>query len=73
MKASDYRNLSTEELIQKEKGSKKELFDLNYQRKMGQVEHPSKFRSLKRNIARILTVIREREIENDRSDNTAKI
>ena len=67
MKAKEFKDLSTTELVQKEKGFKKELFDLNFQRKVGQIEKPSHFRSLKRDIARILTVIREREIEDERS------
>jgi len=67
MKAKELRNLSTEELGQKEKGFKKEFFDLNYQRKMGRVEKPSRFRTLKKDIARILTIVKERDIENERN------
>ncbi len=62
MKKEQFRQLSADDLIQKEKAFKKELFDLSYQRKMGQVEKPSRFRLLKRNIARILTIARENEI-----------
>jgi len=64
MKVSDLRGLSSEELKQKEKAFKKELFDLNYERKMGRVEKPSRFRAIKRDIARVNTIIREREIQN---------
>jgi large subunit ribosomal protein L29 len=63
MKPSQLRELSSEELIQKEKAFKKELFSLNYQRKMGNVEKPDRFRMLKRDIARIFTILREREME----------
>lgn len=63
MKPSELRELSSEELIQKEKAFKKELFNLNYQRKMGSVEKPDRFRMLKRDIARIFTILRERELE----------
>ena len=63
MKVSKIRELSSDELVQKEKAFKKELFSLNFQRKMGQVENPSRFRMLKRDIAKILTVLRERELE----------
>ena len=62
VKAKDLKGISSEELQQKEKTLKKDLFDLNYQRKMGNVEKPSRFRQIKREIARILTVLREREI-----------
>ena len=61
MKIKDLRALSSEELIEKEKAFKKELFDLKYQRKIGRVERPSNFKILKRDIARILTLIKERE------------
>ena len=61
MKTQDLRNLSSQELIDKEKVFKKELFALNFQRKMGQVEKPARFRILKKDIARILTILKERE------------
>ena len=63
MKPSELRELNSEELIAKEIAFKKELFDLNYQRKMGNVEKPNRFRALKRDIARIFTILRERELE----------
>lgn len=63
MKADALRELSSEELIRKEKAFKKELFDLNYQRKTGNVEKPGRFRAVKRDIARILTILRERDLE----------
>ena len=65
MKVSKFRELSSEELAQKEKTFKKELFDLNFQRKMGNVEKPNRFRMLKRDIAKILTILREREIKQE--------
>ena len=63
MKVKDLRQVSSEELIQKEKNFKKELFDLNYQRKTGRVEKPSRFSLLKKDIARILTILKERETQ----------
>lgn len=68
MKVSKFRELSSEELVQKEKVFKKDLYDLNFQRKMGQVEKPSRFRMLKRDIAKIFTILREREIEEMKVD-----
>lgn len=61
MKAKDIRALSSEDLKEKEKTLKKELFELNYQRKLGRVEKPSRFKLLHRDIARILTVLNERD------------
>ncbi|MDP8212923.1 MAG: 50S ribosomal protein L29 [Candidatus Zapsychrus exili] len=72
MKIKDLKELTKEELIQKEKTFKKELFDLSYQRKMGAVEKPARFKMLKKDIARILTILREREIEDARSDKETK-
>ena len=67
MKAKELRDLNNEELLQKEKEFKKELFGLNYQRKINAVEHPSRFKLLKKSIARIHTIIKEREIEDGRN------
>ncbi len=61
MKIKEYRVLSADELLQKEKALKKELFDLNYQRRMGQVEKSARFRNIRKDIARILTILKERE------------
>ena len=61
MKIKQLRDLGPEELTQKEKELKKELFDLNFQRKHGRVEKPGRFRTIRRDIARILTLLRERE------------
>ncbi|OGX08217.1 MAG: 50S ribosomal protein L29 [Omnitrophica WOR_2 bacterium GWA2_47_8] len=61
MKVKELQGLSAEELNQKVQAFKKELFDLNYQRKMGRVEKPARFSLLKKDIARILTLLRERE------------
>ncbi len=60
MKIKEYKNLSDQELIEKERAFKKELFELNYQRKVGRVEKPSRFRTLRKDIARILTILNER-------------
>ena len=61
MKVKELRELNSNELVQKERAFKKELFDLNYQRKLGTVEKNARFRLLRRDIARILTILRERE------------
>ncbi len=61
-KTEELRGLSAEDLFQKQKGLKKELFDLYYQRKVGRVEKPHRFKEIRKNIARMMTVIREKEI-----------
>ncbi len=63
MKVKEFRSQSSDELAQKEKALKKELSELKYQRKIGRVEKPSRFSAIKRDIARIMTILREREIQ----------
>jgi len=58
---SDIKGLTKEELHDKVYTLKKELYELQFQRTSGRVEKPHKFRSIKRDIARILTVLREKE------------
>ena len=60
MKAKELRAFGPEDLAAKEKSLKKELSELKYQRKIGRVEKPSRFKSVKRDIARILTVLQEK-------------
>jgi large subunit ribosomal protein L29 len=57
MKTKELRNLSKEELLQKEKALKEELFKLNMQRYGGRVDKPHMFSLLKRDIARIKTIL----------------
>ena len=61
MKIKELNNLSEEELATKEKLLKKDLFDMESHRQMGRVEKPASFRNIRRDIARILTVINERK------------
>lgn len=61
MKIKDIRALSNEELIQKEKSLKEELFKLNEQRYAGRVEKPHMFSLIKRDIARIKTILNEKK------------
>lgn len=61
MKAKELRNLSKEELLQKEKTLKEELFKLNLQRYGGRVDKPHMFSLIKRDIARIETILQEKK------------
>jgi large subunit ribosomal protein L29 len=60
MKIKDLSNLTEDDLITKEKQLKKDLFDMESHRQMGRVEKPATFRNLRRDIARILTILNER-------------
>ncbi len=62
MKASELRALSIAELRQKERELRKELMDMRFQKSIGRLDNPAKYRQLKRDLARVLTVIREKEL-----------
>jgi large subunit ribosomal protein L29 len=57
----ELRALSNEELVAKIKESKKELFDLRLKQSTGSLEKPSKIRELRKNVARMQTILKERE------------
>lgn len=57
MKIEELRSLSKEELLQKEKALKEELFKLNLQRYGGRVEKPHMFSLIRKDIARINTIL----------------
>ena len=67
MKVKDLKEFNNEELASKEIQLKKELFDLNNQRQLSKVEKPSSFRNIRKDIARILTVISERKTNGKKS------
>ena len=62
MKVKEFRDLSPEELDQKLASLKEELFNLRFQLATNQLENPNKIGEVKRNIARVKTVIREKEL-----------
>ena len=63
MKASELKNLSTQELAAKEKELKEELFNLRFQLATGQLTNPQRMRERKKDVARVKTLIRERELK----------
>jgi large subunit ribosomal protein L29 len=65
MRVKDIRDMTEDDLNIKIKDIKKELFGLNNQKRIGAVEKPSRFKTLKRDIARIKTVLKERDMKND--------
>ena len=64
MKAKELRELTTEELLNKIEELKEELFNLRFASATGNLEKPSRMNEVRKTIARIKLVIREREIEN---------
>ncbi|MCK9594395.1 MAG: 50S ribosomal protein L29 [Candidatus Omnitrophica bacterium] len=61
MKTKELREMSVEELLAKEKSLKEEMFKLNLDRYTGRVEKPHKFSLVKKEIARIKTILSERK------------
>ncbi len=63
MKVTELRELSAEELQSKLADSKQELFNLRFQHAINQLDNPKKITEVKKTIARIKTIIHERELE----------
>ena len=63
LKAADLRQLSPGELEARLDEPKEELFNLRFQREVGQLEDANRIRITKRNIARVKTVLREKQLE----------
>ena len=61
MKVKEIRELSTEEINTKLKETKQELFNLRMQQATGVIEKPSRIRDLRHTVARMKTVLKERE------------
>jgi large subunit ribosomal protein L29 len=61
MKPTELRELSDEELTQKDEELKDQLFKLKFQHALGQLEDATKLNNLKRDRARILTILKERK------------
>ncbi len=55
-KARALRGNSVDDLTAKEKDIREELFNLRFQKKVGQIENPVKLRTLRKDLARVLTV-----------------
>ena len=63
MKIDKVRNMSQAELASEELKLKKELFNLRFEHVTGQLENPLKMREVKRDIARVKTALREKELK----------
>jgi len=61
MKYQELKNLSLQELQDKAEDLRKQLMEYSFKRKTGQVEKPHNFVLIKKDIARVLTAIREKE------------
>ena len=61
-KIEELRKLTTEELNNKIKENKEELFNLRFQQATGNLEKPGRLKDLRKEVARMKTIIREREL-----------
>ena len=66
MKTKDYvqelKGLTTEQLLDREKELKEQLFNLRFQLATGQLENTASLKSVRKNIARVKTVLRQQEL-----------
>jgi large subunit ribosomal protein L29 len=62
MKVNEIKDLITAEIEQKLKSLKEELFNLRFQLATGQLENTARIREVRKSIARMKTVVRQREI-----------
>ncbi|MBR2774131.1 MAG: 50S ribosomal protein L29 [Selenomonadaceae bacterium] len=62
MKVNEIRDMNPDEQVEKIKSLKEELFNLRFQHATGQLENPMRIREVKRSIAQIKTIQREREL-----------
>ena len=67
MTASEMKKLSTAELETKLKDLKAELFNLRFQLAINQLDNPMRVSAVKKDIARVKTVLRENEINNSKN------
>jgi large subunit ribosomal protein L29 len=63
VKALEMREMTVEELRGKESELRKELFNLRFQAATGEIENPLRMRTVRKDIARLLTVIKQKETE----------
>ena len=61
MKVAEFRDLQVDELRQREKDMDDQLFRLRIQKSMGQLEAAGKIKSVRRDLARVKTVLHEKE------------
>ena len=68
MKIKDLRELSTKELESKIMETKKELFGLRMKQSTGTLDKPSRINTLRKDVARMKTILRERELAGGNTD-----
>ena len=65
MKIAELRDKNVNELTQTLKDLKEELFNLRFQHAINQLDNPMRIHSVKKDIARVMTIIREKQLSSD--------
>ena len=65
MKINDIRNLTDEDIKKEIESAKEELFNLRFSQATGNLEKPSRINELRKQVARMKTVLRERELSKE--------
>jgi large subunit ribosomal protein L29 len=60
MKAGELRDLGADELVSRERDLNDQLFRMRIQKSMGQLEAPEKMKTVRRDLARVKTVLRQK-------------
>ena len=68
IKTSEIKDLPADELLERLANTKEELFNLRFQNATGQIDNYSRLGELKRDIARIKTVLRQRELTEPKTE-----
>lgn len=71
MKITELRNMTEQELAAKQVSLKEELMNLRFHAKMGKLEKPSRISQIKKDIARILTILKEASYAKQDKENKA--
>ncbi len=71
-KIADYRELSKEELASKLTEVKKSIFNLKFQKSIGQLENVMQIKNLKRDVARLETLLKEKESGTQKKESVKK-
>lgn len=66
MKTTEFKNLADADLAEKVKEARAELFNLRFQLATGQLDNPGRIKAVKKDIARLLTELRARELSASR-------
>jgi large subunit ribosomal protein L29 len=62
MKANELRDLTREELLKRERDLKEEAFNLRFRHSTGQLENTARMKLVKKDVARIETILRQKEL-----------